>query len=317
MIVTVAANTAIDHIFFIPKFEASRTIRSSGSVQSVGSKPSNVSWILAELGMPSLALGFAADLAGKKLESLLLERGVTVDFTWVDGETRRNIVIVTEDGEAQTTITASTLKVTSPQADALLKRYIHALDEASCVVLGGTLPEGVTPSFYADLIRLGGERGLPVLFDASEPFLSVGLTAHPTYVKPNRQELEHFAGHPLETLAAVYEAGKALQSQYNVSPIISLGEDGGLAILPDRAYRILPLQVEVINAAGAGDAVVTGLAASIERGQPIEEGLRLGFACATATLLRPGTAECRRADIEHFLNQIELIPYMLGDTIRA
>jgi 1-phosphofructokinase len=221
MIVTVAANTAIDHIFFIPKFESSRTIRATGSVQSVGSKPSNVSWILAELGMPSLALGFAADLAGKKLESLLVERGVTVDFTWADGETRRNIVIVTEDGEAQTTITASTLKVTPDQQNALLERYSRALDEASCVVLGGTLPEGVAPSFYAELIRLGRERNLPVLFDASEPFLSAGLAARPTYVKPNRHELEHFAGHPLDPLAAVYEAGKSLQAQYGVLPIIS------------------------------------------------------------------------------------------------
>ncbi len=310
MIVTVAANTAIDHIFFIPKFEGSRTIRATGSVQSVGSKPSNVSWILAELGLPSLALGFAADLAGKKLESLLLERGVTVDFTWADGETRRNIVIVTEDGAAQTTITASTLKVTAQQQDALLERYSHALDEASCVVLGGTLPQGVEPSFYADLIRLGRERGLPLLFDASEPFLSAGLAARPTYVKPNLHELEHFAGHPLETLASIYEAGQSLQALYDVSPIISLGEEGGLAVLPDRAYRIPALKVEVVNAAGAGDAIVTGLAASIERGQPIEDGLRLGFACATATLLRPGTAECRRQDIEYFLGQIELISYL-------
>lgn len=309
MIVTVAPNTAIDHIFFIPKFESSRTIRATGSAQSVGSKPSNVSWILSELGIPSLALGFAADLAGKKLESLLVERGVTVDFTWADGETRRNIVIVTEDGEAQTTITASTLKVTTEQQDALLQRYIRALDEASCVVLGGTLPEGVAPSFYADLIRLGRERGLPVLLDASEPSLSAGLAAHPTYVKPNRHEIEHFAGHPLDTIGAIYEAGQSLQAQYGVSPIISLGEEGGLALLPDRAYRIPPLQAEVVNAAGAGDAVVTGLAAAIERGQSIEDGLRLGFACATAVVLRPGTAECRREDIEHFLGQIELIPY--------
>jgi hypothetical protein len=36
---------------------------------------------------------------------------------------------------------------------------------------------------------------------------------------------------------------------------------------------------------------------------------RQGFACATAVLLRPGTAECTRADIEHFLPQIELIPF--------
>jgi 1-phosphofructokinase family hexose kinase len=309
MIVTVAPNTAIDHSFFIPKFDPGHTVRARDSVQGIGSKPSNVSSILAELGMPSLSLGFAADLTGKKLESLLVERGVTVDFTWVDGETRRNIVLVTEDGTPQTTITASTLRVNSQQQSALIERYKKALDEGSCVVMGGTLPSGVEPPFYAELIRLGRERGLPVLFDASEPNLSVGLAAQPSYIKPNRDELEAFVGHPLHTLDDIYAAGKDLQNRYSVSPIISLGDEGGLAILPDRAYRIPPINVEVVNAAGAGDAVVTGIAASIELGQPIEDGLRLGFASATAVLLCPSTAECHRADIEYFLPQVELIPY--------
>jgi 1-phosphofructokinase family hexose kinase len=309
MILTVAPNTAVDHVFFIPKLESSRTIRATGTAQGVGSKPSNVSWILSEMGMPSLALGFAADLTGKKLESLLVERGVTTDFTWVDGETRRNIVIATEDGLAQTTITASTLKVNQSHITALLERYTRALDEASCVVLGGTLPEGLDPAFYAVLIRLARERDLPVMFDASEPCLSVGLSASPTYVKPNRHEIEQVAGHPLDSIEAVYEAGRALQVRYGVSPVISLDEEGGLAILPDYAYRIPPLKVDVMNAAGAGDAIVAGIAASIERGQPVEEGLRLGFACATAVLLRPGTAECRHDDIERFLPQIELLLY--------
>ncbi|MEO8612508.1 MAG: 1-phosphofructokinase family hexose kinase [Chloroflexota bacterium] len=309
MIVTIAPNTAIDHIFFIPKFESSRTIRATGSTQSVGSKPSNVSWILSEMDIPSLALGFAADMTGKKLEALLTERGITVDFTWSDGETRRNIVIVPDDGNAQTTITASTLKVTPSQQNALLDTYKRALESATCVVMGGTLPEGVSPSFYTDLIRLVSERNLPVLFDASEPLLSAGLAAQPTYVKPNRHELEAFAGRPLPTVESIYEAGRDLQSRFGVSPIISLDAEGALAILPDRAYRIPPLKVEVVNAAGAGDAVVAGIAAELDRGQSIEDGLRLGFACATAVLLRPGTAECTRADIDHFLPQIELIPF--------
>jgi hypothetical protein len=47
----------------------------------------------------------------------------------------------------------------------------------------------------------------------------------------------------------------------------------------------------------------------VYRGQPIEEGLRLGFAAATAVLLQPGTADCRRSDVEAFLPQIELFSY--------
>jgi 1-phosphofructokinase len=309
MIVTVAPNTAIDHIFFIPRFESSRTIRATGSTQSVGSKPSNVSWILSELGITSLALGFAADMTGKKLEALLVERGISVDFTWVEGETRRNIVIVPDDGSAQTTITASTLFVTPGQQAALIDTYTRALDQATCVVMGGTVPEGVAPPFYADLIRLARARNIPVLFDASEPLLSAGLAAQPTYVKPNRHELEAFAGRPLPTIEEVYQAGCDLQARFGVSPIISLDAEGALALLPDRAYRIPPLTVEVVNAAGAGDAVVAGMAAMLDQGKPVDEALRLGFACATAVLLRPGTAECTRADIEHFLPQIELLPY--------
>jgi fructose-1-phosphate kinase PfkB-like protein len=51
------------------------------------------------------------------------------------------------------------------------------------------------------------------------------------------------------------------------------------------------------------------LAAAFERGLSVEDGLRLGFAAATAVCLTPGTADCRKEDVQHFLPQIELIPY--------
>ncbi len=80
--------------------------------------------------------------------------------------------------------------------------------------------------------------------------------------------------------------------RYGVYPVISLGSEGGLAVLPGRAYRIPPIDVPVVNATGAGDAMVAGLAASVYRGQPIEDGLRLGFAAATNVVTTPQTAEC-------------------------
>jgi fructose-1-phosphate kinase PfkB-like protein len=91
--------------------------------------------------------------------------------------------------------------------------------------------------------------------------------------------------------------------------VISLGGDGGLAVLPGRAFRVAPIHVPVVNAAGAGDAVLAGLAASIVRGQSIEEGIRLGFAAATAVVATPGTAECSLKDIERYAAQIEMMPY--------
>jgi 6-phosphofructokinase 2 len=69
------------------------------------------------------------------------------------------------------------------------------------------------------------------------------------------------------------------------------------------------LKIPVISTAGAGDAVLAGLAAALSRGKPIDEGLRLGFAAATAVCLTPATADCRRKDIERLLPQVKLIPY--------
>lgn len=309
MIVTVTANTTLDNTVVVPYFEKNRTIRASHTVHSLGGKPTDASWILGENGIPSLALGFAAGAIGKKIETMLQARGVTTDFIWVGGESRINTVIIGEDGGWSTTITTLSLEVTAQHVETLRQQYIAALKGATCVVIGGTLPAAMQPSFYTEFIGLARDRGVPVIFDAAEPNLSAGLAARPNYVKPNHDELAAWAGRPVTNVETAYEVGRELQAKHGASPIITLGKQGGLAVLPDRAYFIPPLKVDVVSASGAGDGVLAGLAAAVSRGQPIEEGLRLAFAMATAVCLQLGTADCRRADVERFVPQIELVPY--------
>ena len=309
MIVTLTANTTVDYNVFIPSFKNFSTMRATFAKQSTGGKPTDCSVVLGEMGIPSLALGIAGGHSGKLLEELMIAKGVTVDFLWIDGETRRNLVIVAEDGSADFTITTTSMDISAEQVAALRGRYIAALDEATCVVLGGTLPRGMGPEFYTDAIALARARDIPVIFDGSEPFLSGGLVSRPSFVKPNRDELSALVDRPVESIEDVYHAGCDIVEKYGSCPIITLGAEGALAVLPDKAYRIPPIVVEVVSAAGAGDGVLAGLAASIFNGQPIEEGLRLAFACATAVLLQPGTAESKHEDIERFREQVELIPY--------
>ncbi len=310
MIVTVAANTSIDHILFIPEYKPDATIRATDMAISIGGKAIDASWILGELGIPNLSLGFAAGHNGEVVRQLLHEKGVITDYIEVEGESRRNIVIIPDDRDAQVSITYSTLIVRPTHVDALRARYLRALDEQpSCIVIGGTLPSGMQPAFYTEFLGYAKARGIPIVFDGSEPYLSAGLAAGPTYVKPNRDEISQYAGRAITRLEDAYPVGREIYERFGTCPIITFGSQGALAVLPDRAYRIPPLTVPVSNIAGAGDAVLAGLAASIERSQPIEEGLRLGFAAAAATVMMPGTAECRREDIERLLPQVELLPY--------
>lgn len=309
MIVTVTANTTVDLILFVSSFQMNRTMRATQTAQSMGGKPTDASWILGELGIPSLALGFAAGAIGEKAKTMLHAKGVTTDFIEVGGETRINVVIVSQDGQGQSTITTSTLDVTPEHVEMLKNRYQEALDQATCVVLGGTLPKALTPEFYVDMIGLARERNIPVIFDAAEDNLRVGITAKPNYIKPNADELQQLVGRSLNSLEEIYQAGREIVNRYGTCPVISLGGEGGLAVLPDRAYFIPTLKIDVVSASGAGDGVLAGITAAVSRGQPVEEGLRLGFASAAAVCLQPGTADCHREDVERLLPQVVLQPY--------
>jgi 1-phosphofructokinase family hexose kinase len=311
MILTVTKNTTVDQTVFVKGFRKGHTQRATETFFSMGGKPAVASFILGELGIGSRALGFAAGATGERIKGMLQKRGVTVDFLPVGGESRVNMVIIDTDDGSMTTITTSTLEVTQAHIEALMAKVAGLLDDPAydCMITGGTLPRAVPPSIYTDLIALAKRRGVPVIFDATDQNLPAGLLASPTYIKPNRHELAALVGYPIHTLEEAYRAGRSVLERHASAPIITLDADGALAVLPDRAYFIPPINVEVVSAAGAGDAVLAGLAASIHRRQPIEEGLRLGIATATAVLLRPGTGDCSRADVERFLPQVQLLPY--------
>ena len=208
MIVSLTPHTTIDLTVFIPKYLPDTTIRATQTHYSLGGKPTDAAWILGRMGVPSLALGLAAGSVGHKAQAMLEEFGVTVDFVEADGETRICTVIIDESSGQHTTITTASMQVTPAHLDQLRDRYAQALDGASVVITGGSLPPGMTPDFYADAIKMARERNVPVIFDASQPNLGVGLEAEPTFIKPNHHELSALVGRELDTLDALHEAAQ-------------------------------------------------------------------------------------------------------------
>lgn len=309
MIVTFTANSTIDLTVYIPALLPDATIRATKAVVSLGGKPTDCSFILGEMGIPSLALGFIAGTTGERVISLLEPKGVTTGFVQVEGETRTNIVIVPEDNTGATTITTTTMSVTPEQLEAGIQVLQSALGRASVLVTGGTLPFGLQPDFYQRMIRMAKLANVPVIFDAAQQNLEAGLQASPDFVKPNRDELSGLVGFTVRTLNEAYRAGRYIIDKFGTQPIITLGGDGALAVLRDRAIYAHALPVTVVSAAGAGDAMLAGIAASIEQGLTLEDGMRLGTAAAAAVCLQPGTAQCNREDIERFLTQVVIEPY--------
>lgn len=308
-VVTVTLNTAIDRTLFIKDFVWNKTIRSSLSVVGMGGKATDASWILGELGVANTALGFAAGDVGRQIDRMLRERGSDPDFVWVKGETRTNIVVVSEQGHGQSTLISGGLEITAEDCASFKEKFHRAILNAGCVVIGGSIPSGLDVSMYTEMVQDVREYNIPVIFDASGPSLIAGMDGKPNFAKPNMDELGELSGMKITGIRAAYDEASRLQEKYGTSFIITLGELGALAILEDRAYHIPPLEIKVVSSAGAGDGVLAGLAAAIVQGKSTEDGLRLGFAAAAAVCLTPATADCRCADVEALLPEIQLLPY--------
>ena len=93
MIYTLTCNPALDYVVRMDKFKEGATNRSYGESIAPGGKGINVSLVLKNLGIPTLAMGIAAGFTGDVLLGMLEERGVPADFIRADGFTRINVKI--------------------------------------------------------------------------------------------------------------------------------------------------------------------------------------------------------------------------------
>ncbi len=307
MIITVTPNTGIDHTVHVSSFQLNSTIRAIDSAWGMGGKATDVSWILGKLGVPTRALGFAAGSNGQRMDNMLRQRGVETDFVWVEGETRLNMVLVVS-GEGQSTITTSSLNVSPAHLTEFTSRYQKDLDEASCVVIGGSLPSGVPIEFFAEAIAQAYAHKVPVIFDSSGPSLLAGLKSHPELIKPNLTELNDLLGYVSASQQEIERAAKKLHKDFGSNVIITSGEEGASAVFGNSSYFIHPISIPVVSSAGAGDGVLAGMALAYLRNESFEYGLRHGFALAGAILKTLATADFQVEDYQKLLPQIIIEP---------
>ena len=305
MIITLTPNTGIDHTLQVSRFQLNSTIRATDSAWGMGGKATDVSWILGKLGVPTHALGFAAGQNGLRMENILRERGVETDFVWVGGETRINTVLVIS-GKGQSTITTSSLNVHPEHLSEFNARYQEALQDASCVVMGGSLPSGVPCDFYADAINQAHQYNVPVIFDSSGESLRAGIKSRPEIIKPNQVELNDLLGYLPASNKEVQQAVEKLCDQYGTNVIVTLGEDGAIASFRDASYFIHPISIPVVSSAGAGDGILAGMALAYLHRETYKYGLKHGFALAGAILKTLGTADFQVEDYQQMLSQINI-----------
>lgn len=308
-ITVVSLNPAIDRTIEVPGFEQGATNRLTSSRLDPGGKGNNVARVLSSLGAPVQVLGFLGTENGELLVRTLAERGIRFQFVEVPGENRVNLKIIEPENGRLTEINDAGFTVGSEHLERLTHLVQAALPDTSVLVLSGSLPSGVPPACYRDLIRLAGAAGVPTVVDADGEPMLLALEARPFLIKPNREEAERLVGRTLQSRADLIQAAAELVARGPETVVISSGPAG--AALVNRSDRLLatPPVIRASSPVGAGDSMVAGLALGISRGLPITEQLRIAIAAGAATARLEGTQVCTSQDIAALLPNVTITPF--------
>ena len=297
MIYTVTFNPAIDYVMHPQSVVTGAVNRSAGEDVYFGGKGLNVSYVLKELGIPSKALGFTAGFTGAVIEQLAQEAGIDTDLIWLSsGMSRINVKLRADE---ETEINGRGPDIPQEAIEELFVR-LEALQDGDVLVLAGSIPSTLPADIYEQILsRLSGKK-IKAVVDASGALLRNVLKYRPYLVKPNDHELGELFGVTLTTTEEIAEYASKLQEMGAVSVLVSRAEKG--ALLLDEHGKLHTCGVfrgTVKNSVGAGDSMVEGVLAGIDKGYGY--ALRLGTAAGGATAFSDGLAE--GADIHKLMEQ--------------
>lgn len=306
MILTVTLNPALDKIIILENLKLGKLNRVQETTVLAGGKGINVSEVLTELNIENKALGILGGNNGKTITSMLESKEVKSDFIWSDFETRQNLKIKEKNTNRETEINEAG-KVSQENIVDFIASFEKAINKDKTFVLSGSLPKGVEKNIYAELIKKAKEKEAKVILDSSGEEFKLALKKAPYLVKPNLEEIENLLGSKINSNEDLKKGAKYLIDQGVKVVMISLGAKGAFIASKEEGYRIYTPQVKVSQTTvGAGDTMVAGLAAEIDKNESLKNTGVYAAALATAFVESGSISKIDEELIERIKNSIKV-----------
>jgi len=264
--------------------------------------------MLVVLGVPtSLCATFAGE-AGHVIEALVNHEGISTTSSVTTPGTSGVYVHDRRDG--------ARVKVAEMASDPL---HRHELDEfygaafatamsADVAVLGGpSAPNVLPPDTYERMAADLRANDKTVVADLSGDELKAVVAGGVTVLKVSNAELRDGGWVDGDNECTTVDAMRTLAAAGADNVVVSQAERHVLALLADgRLVRTTGPTVHPLDERGAGDSLTAGIAATLARGDAIEDGLRLGVAAGSLNVTRRGLATGRRGDIERLATHVTI-----------
>ncbi|MCX3286853.1 1-phosphofructokinase [Streptomyces sp. NEAU-H22] len=294
MILTVTPNPSLDRTYEVPSLDRGEVIRATGERMDPGGKGVNVSRAVAAAGQRTVAVLPLGGAPGALVADLLDQQGIEVAPVPVAGATRSNIALAESDG-VLTKINAPGPELSGAERELLLETVRQQSRDASWIACCGSLPRGLAPSWYADLVARAHAAGVRIALDTSGPALLAALRERPDVVKPNAEELAGAVGRPLATVGDAVKAAEELREMGARAVLASLGADGQLLVSDEGSWFGSARVAAVRSNVGAGDSSLAGFLIAGGNGP---EALASAVAHGAAAVQLPGSVMPTPGDLD-------------------
>ncbi len=305
MILTITLNPSVDIGYKLEALTLNDVNRVSNVSKTAGGKGLNVARVLNQLGENVAATGYLGGNLGDFIREQINDLGIKDLFVSIRDETRNCIGIIHDDYK-QTEILESGPIIDKTESDKFIHTFQRMIGSFHYVTISGSLPTGLSHSFYIKIINIAKENKVPVLLDTHGKLLVDILKEgnKPYLIKPNQNELAELVG---KTLIKETDIVEVLHSTlFNDIPwvVVTLGADGALIKYDHQLYRVHIPKVTPINSVGSGDSVIAGFAAGFNRQMKTDQLIKFGLSLGVLNAMEERTGYINLEKIEEIMNGI-------------
>lgn len=301
MIYTLTLNPSIDYHIRLSHFAEGTINQVEKEWKVEGGKGINVSKVLKNLGMESVALGFVGGFTGDFIREQMNRQGIAHRLIQIAEDSRINMKL---KSSTETEITGVSPRIPD-QALQQLFEQLSTMTEQDYLILAGSVPDSLPSDIYQSMIQQLQPKGVRIFLDAKGQALRNSLSQHPFLIKPNHHELGELFGVQISTPQDAYIYGRKAIELGAENVIVSMAGEGAVFVNSQHAYYAQIPPSEPVNSIGAGDSVVAGFLYNYIKTGKVAEAFRFAVAAGSTTALSEGF--CTPEKVQEFLPKINMI----------
>ena len=280
MIYTVTMNPALEFVSEVSDFEFDKNNISDFDLMLPAGKGINVSRVLKQLGLPTVATRFAGGFTGDFVEDWLRREDIKSEFIRIDDNTRINIKIT---GSSKTVIESKGPSISHQELQELLY-YLSRVKEGDTVFLSTAFPKNITETVIERMIAICKANKAEFVLDIDEYYLERFANEGSLLQNISVKCLEHMFKTKIDSESDLLKWKNeisGLNSKFVIVPFV----DNKVYLFQKNSIYAFDIE-QMLNQKRdfVIDSIIAGFIATFIRTSDYEKSFEMANACALASL---------------------------------